>query len=221
MQPALELGCGKQIPSASILFFHTHLVYVPDIKMQRRVWFRSVHHFSTCKKNAANSDKFCSQTRFWPEFATTSSDDGVVWRVPCRDEAVCAQVVKELTPPGRRVSFGCSLPPALQSWTDNSALMSSILSPWYEVSIQACAHCKAVTCQELSQRHATLRDGSVWMRVHSKLLSPPAVGSHAPENASLLHFIPFRLRVFLSFFKFRGWWDPNVITGLSGWWLPN
>jgi len=32
MQPALEQSCGKQTPSASISFFHTHSLYISNIK---------------------------------------------------------------------------------------------------------------------------------------------------------------------------------------------
>ena len=33
LQPYLEQGCGKQMPSASILFFRTNLVFVLNIEM--------------------------------------------------------------------------------------------------------------------------------------------------------------------------------------------
>ena len=33
LRPSLEQGCGKQAPIASILFFHTNLVYVLNINM--------------------------------------------------------------------------------------------------------------------------------------------------------------------------------------------
>jgi len=49
LRPALEQGCRKQTPSASILFFRTNLVCVLNINMYRKV----VHDFGTCKENAA------------------------------------------------------------------------------------------------------------------------------------------------------------------------
>ena len=48
LRPALEQGCGKQRPRARKLFFRANLLYVPNIKMQRRLRCRSVHNFGTC-----------------------------------------------------------------------------------------------------------------------------------------------------------------------------
>ena len=48
MRPALEQGCGKQTPSAGKLFSRANLLYVPNIKMYRRLRSGSVHNFGTC-----------------------------------------------------------------------------------------------------------------------------------------------------------------------------
>jgi len=53
VRPTLEHGCGKWTKSDSIFILLCDLLYVPDIKMWRKVWSRSVHNFGTCKKNAA------------------------------------------------------------------------------------------------------------------------------------------------------------------------
>jgi len=51
MRPALEHGCGIQIPNLDTLFLHKNFLYVPFIEMQMRVRSRSVHNFGTGKRN--------------------------------------------------------------------------------------------------------------------------------------------------------------------------
>jgi len=53
LQPALEHGCRKQTPGASILIFSTNLVNVHHIKMLRRIRSRFLHDFDACKEHAA------------------------------------------------------------------------------------------------------------------------------------------------------------------------
>jgi len=60
MQPALEPGCRKQTPSASVLFSRTNLLYFSIIKMRNTVRCNSVHFSDTCKENApVSSDLRC------------------------------------------------------------------------------------------------------------------------------------------------------------------
>ena len=65
LRPALKHVCGKQTPSASILFFHENLVYDFNVKMLSRMRSRSVQLSGTCKKYAAAQCRLSIKKRAW------------------------------------------------------------------------------------------------------------------------------------------------------------
>jgi len=73
MRPALEDVYGKQTPSARNLFFPAKLIYVPSIKMYRRLRFRSVHFLGTSVKKIKKKRR---KIHFSPFFLFSSSLPG-------------------------------------------------------------------------------------------------------------------------------------------------